>query len=188
MKEIQLTQEKVALVDDEDYNEVIKHSWYAHKVKGIWYARSRLKEKYGGDLLHLHRFIMKAPSNKVVDHEDHNGLNNQKYNLRVCTQAQNCQNQSPQTGRTSKYKGVGWRKDTSIWRAYIKKDQTTVNLGCFEYEEQAALIYNLAAIKYFGAYAYLNKLPAFFEKQFKEVIEILAQEKESNFHRFYEEI
>ena len=59
---------------------------------------------------------MNPPKNFVIDHIDHNPLNNQKSNLRICSRAQNCMNQLPQKiQKSSKYKGVCWDKQMNKW-------------------------------------------------------------------------
>lgn len=98
---------------------------------------------------------MDAPKGKEVDHKDGNGLDNQKSNLRLCTHKQNTRNSISIKG-TSIYKGVFWCKDRLKWRAGIKNNYKTINLGYYESEVNAAFAYDKAAIKYFGEYARLN--------------------------------
>jgi hypothetical protein len=91
MKQIQLTQGKVALVDDEDFEWLSKWKWYAcsknndrNVVK--WYARRLEGRKH----VYMHREIMKTPKGQVVDHDpDPSGLNNQKANLTNVTENHN---------------------------------------------------------------------------------------------------
>lgn len=92
----------------------------------------------------------------VVDHIDHNGLNNQKKNLRVCTFAENCRNLHNIRHKTSKYKGVHWRKRSKKWAAAIRCNNKTYHLGYFHDEIQAAKAYDRAAKKYHGNFASLN--------------------------------
>ena len=40
----------------------------------------------------MHRLIMKTPQNLTVEHIDGDGLNNQKINLKNCSQSENSQN------------------------------------------------------------------------------------------------
>jgi len=58
----------------------------------------------------MHRQITNAPDHRVVDHIDHDGLNNRKENLRPCIFAENCRNTRRSSGKASKYKGVHWHK------------------------------------------------------------------------------
>jgi len=155
MKTIPLTQDKVALVDDEDYCKVIKLKWFAQKgSNNNFYAINR------GDGSHstrrfiaMHRFIMDAPANLQVDHIDHNGLNNQKSNLRICTCQQN------QTNKTafgkSKYRGVFF--DEGRIRCAIKINGKYKYLkGSFKTEEEAAHAYDVLAKIHHGEFANLN--------------------------------
>jgi hypothetical protein len=78
MKEIPLTQNKIALIDDDDYERVSKHKWCALKRKnGVWYAVSWVH----GKVVRMHVFIVGKRSGYIIHHEDMNGLNNRKMNL-----------------------------------------------------------------------------------------------------------
>jgi len=69
----------------------------------------------------MHREILNAPPALVVDHINHNGLDNRKKNLRLCTVAQNSMNQRPsrRKNKSSKYKGVSFDKKSRVFRAII---------------------------------------------------------------------
>jgi hypothetical protein len=99
---------------------------------------------------------MNAPDHLVVDHIDHNGLNNRKKNLRNCTFAENCRNTRLSSGTTSKYKGVHWHKRQKKWAAAIRCNNKTHHLGYFTDEAEAAKVYDKAAKKYHGVFASLN--------------------------------
>lgn len=150
MKTIPLTQGKFAIVDDEDYEWLMQWKWYAHKNGNNNYMAARRK-KYKAIL--MHRTIMDAPSDKQVDHFDHNKLNNQRTNLRLCTNSQNCQNRISQRG-SSQYKGVRWNKNR--WMARIGINGKLIYLGLFINEVKAAKAYDKAAKESFGEFAYLN--------------------------------
>jgi len=90
----------------------------------------------------MHRLIMNAKDGESVDHIDHNGLNNQKSNLRICTHQENLLNAQKMKGRlgkptTSKYKGVYWDKDHRKWRARISTKERKIHVGLFHSEEDA---------------------------------------------------
>lgn len=95
MKEIPLTQGKVALVDDEDFELLNQLNWYAYKNKtGNYYAvRNYSAEKGKRKIILMHREIMDAPKGIQVDHRNGDGLYNQKENLRLATHQQNSFNQ-----------------------------------------------------------------------------------------------
>ena len=88
MKEIQLTQGKVALVDDEDFEYLKQFKWHVINNNGKFYVRKQFLLSNGKvSKVLMHRFIMKPNKDMVIDHLDGNPLNNQKTNLRICTQS-----------------------------------------------------------------------------------------------------
>lgn len=159
MKTIPLTQGKVALVDNEDYEFLLNlGSWYAKRVYGNFYAQRRGKNN---KRIWMHRVIVERmyPDFKgEIDHRDCNGLNDQRYNLRIATHSQNMANQRPQKNCTSKYKGVSWHQVTQKWMAYIKYKGTVSYLGLFNDEIKAAKAYDAAAWWLWKDYARLNFL------------------------------
>jgi hypothetical protein len=92
-KIVSLTNGFQTLVDDEDYDWISKYKWYAWK-HGYTYYVKRVEWVKGGKVrsILLHREIMKPHNNMQIDHLDRDGLNNQKDNLRICTQAENNRN------------------------------------------------------------------------------------------------
>jgi hypothetical protein len=142
MREIPLTQGKVALVDDEDYEKLSKIKWCAHKMSKYFYAEhcvNRLDARY---TLHMHREIMNCPSDKEVDHIDGDGLNNQKSNLQIVTHRQNGQNRHH--AKTSIYPGVSWSKNERKWVSMIQLNGVYKNLGYFKIESEAHTTYRVA--------------------------------------------
>ena len=108
----------------------------------------------------MHRLIMDPiPDGMQVDHVNHNGLDNRKKNLRICTSQQNTWNaQKPKLNResSSQYKGVSWYKRYNKWVARGTHDGKRITLGYYNCEKEAARAYDAAAKKYFGEYAHLN--------------------------------
>ncbi len=162
MKTISLSKGYTALVDDKDYLRVSAFTWHCVEVKRSdgsvrqVYARRSL-DKYNSQL--LHRFIMEIDDPKInVDHQDHDGLNCQRYNLRVATDTQNQGNRRKQKGASSKYKGVYQSTKDKVWIATLGLDSTSksIHLGCFTSELEAARAYDDAAKEYFGEFASTN--------------------------------
>ena len=154
MKEIQLNRGMVALVDDEDFERVNQFKWYAKKSKRTYYAVHTI-HKHGK--IKMHRFILNVNNADIqVDHVDRNGVNNQKENMRLCTNRQNTYNKSPKPNCSSKFKGVSILKNKKSYRARINKGEKLIHLGCFEVEEDAARMYDKIAKELFGEFAYLN--------------------------------
>jgi hypothetical protein len=157
MKEIQLTQGKVAQVDDEDYEWLNQWKWTYKKSLHTGYAY-RHGPRPVMKTIRMHRFILQASENIEVDHIDCNGLNNQRNNLRICNRSENLCNQRCRIDNTSGYKGVSWNKHFQKWEAYIIKNGIKKFLGLFSVREEAAQAYNLAAIIYHGRFARQNKI------------------------------
>lgn len=148
--------DKVAIVDDEDYDEVMKYKWFINnpRKKNNFYASRRINKKY----ISMHRFIMGVSDKSVqVDHIDRNGLNNQKKNLRLCNNQENHCNIISRGG-SSKYKGVSYDKNRNKWSAEITNNFKKFHLGRFDDEVSAAIAYNKAAIIYHKDFARLNKI------------------------------
>ena len=152
MKEIKLTRGFTAMVDDEDFEYFNQWKWQAHNQHGRLYATR--SEKRGGKqkTIAMHREIIHTPVDMDTDHRDHNGLNNQRGNLRKATRAQNLMNQIPR-GK-SKYLGVSYQENRI--RAHIQLKGKKIFLGSFGTEEDAARAYDNKAIELFGEYANLN--------------------------------
>lgn len=159
MKELILTQGKIALVDDEDFDYLSQFKWTAFKYKEdkFYAGRSIIKNGERYNLL-MHREIMATPDNMEVDHKDYDGLNNQKYNLRNCSHSQNNMNRSLRSTNTSGYKGVCWDYLRNRWSARITINYKCRFIGYFVSKEDAACAYNEAAIKYHGDFAKLNEV------------------------------
>jgi hypothetical protein len=152
MKEIPLTQGKVALVDDEDFEAVSAVKWYAQQSR-VWYAAHKRDR-----LVYMHRMILTAPPGMQVDHINGNGLDNRRSNLRLCSNSQNHANLRKRPETSSRFKGVYWNKARRKWHAQIKVNQCTFYLGLFESEEAAGAAYDRAAAEHFGVFSRLNDI------------------------------
>lgn len=145
MKTIELSRGLVALVDDADFEALNRHKWSALKACRTWYA---VRESETG-FAYMHRVIAVTPKGVKTDHMDGNGLNNQRANLRVCTNGQNSRNQTrKRTGRefTSRFRGVSLHRATGKWLAQIGGHGAHKYLGLFACEIAAAGAYDAAGI------------------------------------------
>jgi hypothetical protein len=151
-KEIQLTQGKVSIVDDEDFETL---RWFRWCYMSRGYA---VRSSYGErrEMLYLHRVIMQAPPGLLVDHINGDKLDNRRENLRLCSARENLRNRRPDAGSTSPYKGVSWNTQKQRWIAVIHVDRRAIQIGVFTDEIEAAYAYDRAAEKYFGEFAWLN--------------------------------
>jgi hypothetical protein len=98
--DIPLTKGAVAIVDEEDYDEVSKYKWY---LSDTGYALRTVYANGTTKHLRMHRVLIDAPSGKVVDHLNRNPLDNRKSNLRICTPSDNAKNRIT--------KGYTWSND-----------------------------------------------------------------------------
>ena len=151
MKEILLPEGKTTLVDDEDYEYLNQWKWSFIKAKNTDYARRVYRAKGKHFTIKMHRLIMNCPDGLQVDHKDHNGLNNQKSNLRICTKQQNRFNSQKEINCSSKYKGVSISK--GFIKASIGGGGKLINLGYFKTEIEAAKAYDKEALRIYKEFA-----------------------------------
>jgi hypothetical protein len=137
-------------VDNDDIDKLSNFCW------SISSGRSKeVHTRMDSKLVSMHRFLMHYPT-CLVDHINHDTLDNRKCNLRLATKQQNNQNRICTKG-TSHYKGV-YRKYKG-WAAQICK----THLGTFKTEEDAARAYNKKARQLFGEFACLNVIGGYDE-------------------------
>jgi hypothetical protein len=156
---IPLTQGKFAIVDNDEFERLNKYKWYFDR--GNYYASRCFLDGNQRYVCTMQRFILglKKGDKRQVDHKNHDGLDNRKINLRICNKSQNQMNRKPlKNNNTSGFKGVHLSQKGKKWEARIGLNYKKIHLGYFENKISAAKAYNNAAKKYFGKFAYLNKL------------------------------
>lgn len=140
MKEIQLTQGRVAQVSDEDFEYLNSLKWYYVKSG---YAKGRPHRNTPEMIMHrtvLQRMGVNLADGGEVDHIDRNGLNNQRENLRLVSHIQNVRN----SNRIARAKGVSFDKKTGKYRAKLIVFYRAVYCEYFEKEDDAILAYQKA--------------------------------------------
>lgn len=156
MKEIPLSQGKVALIDDADFELVNQFKWYANRDRRGYYAKRNVPAPHGRQTVQkMHTFIM---GQRGIDHRDGDGLNNQRGNLRPATSVQNGRGfRRKAAGSSSSYRGVTWYKPRRKWGAQIGiSPGKLLYLGLFTDEVEAAKAYDAAAREHFGEFASPN--------------------------------
>lgn len=156
MKKIKLTRGLVAMVDDNDFDYLNQFNWQAIKDCNTFYAvRNTVLNDGKHTTIRMHREILNPDINNVIDHIDRNGLNNQKYNLRGVTNAQNCQNTGKHIDNTSGFKGVSWEASRNRWQVNIMVNGKNKKIGRFKDYDEAVLARSKADVKYhpFNAFA-----------------------------------
>jgi hypothetical protein len=134
-------------VDDADFDELSRWKWTAYRARHTWYVMRNVR----GVAVSMHRLLTGAVDGQMVDHIDGDGLNNQRANLRLVTNAENQQNRKALTTNTSGARGVSWDKRCRRWRAAIKHQRKTLFLGRFDTKEQASAAYETKARELFTA-------------------------------------
>lgn len=112
--------------------------------------------------VYLHRLLTGCPDNMVVDHINHDKMDNRLCNLRVCTQAENNRNTRGRWKRYSIYKGVTYvAGESKPWKAGTTMGGKSYWFGTYATEAEAAIAYNNGAVKLFGKFACLNAVPGY---------------------------
>jgi HNH endonuclease/AP2 domain len=156
-RRIPLTKGKYAIVDPDDYQRLSEHKWHLTKNTHTFYAKRNPSKGKGTAPIYMHRCVMEVPPGMVVDHINHDGLDNRKTNLRPATRAQNNRHtKKVDTKAGSRYKGVYYDRRDRVWYAKITSNGKTTRLGSFKDEIEAAETYDRAAKKYHGQFAGLN--------------------------------
>lgn len=147
VKEISLTQGKVAIVDEEDYESISKFKWHACKSNnGVWYARRYVLTTMNPDgkrnckHISMHSMLINSVDGLVIDHIDGDGLNNCRSNLRLVTTRGNCINRHYK--KSSLYPGVTFTKVGKYhlrkpWLSQITVGGKNIYLGRFSTEAEA---------------------------------------------------
>jgi hypothetical protein len=161
MKQIPLSQGKIAFVDDEDFDWLNQYKWCAYQPnsKGTYYATRNITYTDGTcSMVQMHREILglSLGDRGLGDHKDRNGLNNQKHNLRVGSKALNSHNSKLQSNNSSGYRGVYWHKNRSKWVVRIGIHGVPKYCGVYDDVVEAAKVYDKEALQAYGPNVYLN--------------------------------
>ncbi len=143
MKTIKLTQGQVTLVDDIDYEYLSQWKWYANwDLKHFRAMRNLSKVNGKRKTMRMHTIIAQRMGidSKMIDHIDHNSLNNQRSNLRVATGSQNQHNRGCNKNNTSGVKGVFFHKGAGRYRAHITHEGRQHYLGLFDTIAEAEVV------------------------------------------------
>lgn len=158
VRRVRVGRDHFALVDAADYPSVAPFHWHllrGHNGKLYAYAGVTSGSIY------MHRLIAETLPGFETDHENGDGLDNRRSNLRTATASQNSGNTwKPRRpggmAHSSRYKGVSWDKSRSRWQAKICRNGRHKNLGRYDDEADAARAYDAAAMLHYGEFARLN--------------------------------
>ena len=163
MKRIPLTQGQFAMVSDEDYDYLMSWKWHCSKDQsGDYraYTNRHIRAPRGTPPRYQNRpmsriimeiDLMEEGVDLVVDHVNHNTLDNRRVNLRVCTRQQNIWNSRQRAG------GTGYRGVYNAKTKFLAKIGP-LNLGTYTTAKDAALAYNKVCLEQRGEFAVLNEV------------------------------
>lgn len=142
------------LIDEEDWDLVSQYTWTLHRSGKYVYCRRWVRVNGKIKWVFLHNELMNTPKGKIVDHINHNGLDNRRSNLRICTYSQNLYN-------SKKYDRVlacnNWlprgvteiKTKTNVhYKVQISVKGNSLYLGCYNDPDVAGEVYKIAALKY----------------------------------------
>lgn len=130
------------IFDAEDAPKVrsVYYRWRVHydPKLGNYYVVSHGMKKGEMKPVRLSRLVMNCPDGLVVDHINHNTLDNRKANLRVVPQQINLLNKKGayKNSKTG-VRGVYWHKATGKWYAQVHRNSKKVYYQLFDRFEDA---------------------------------------------------
>lgn len=130
-----------AIIDLEYVDIVKEYRWCL--CKGYAYNRKIGK---------LHRFIMNPSDDMVVDHINHNKLDNRTSNLRICTSQQNSMNINVRCDNSSGTTGVWFSNPRNRWVAEICVNGKKI-VRLFKTKEEAIEERKVLENLYFGEFS-----------------------------------
>lgn len=156
MKKVPTSRGLFAIVDDEDFELVIKWKWAALPVRDapdLFYAVGLVNGKH----MRMHRFLLGVPDGQEIDHANRNGLDNRRSNLRLCLRSENMAN------RRYPLSGTGLRGVREFHRLSGPYYRASVGAGMMrrfgpvrENPIAAAFDRDLEALREYGDFAVLN--------------------------------
>jgi hypothetical protein len=158
---IPLTKGLFAIVSPEDYDRLAAYKWHSARHGRTIYAQTGTGSAKAGKrkrhLMMMHRIVMSVEDERFVDHQNHNGLDNRRSNLRIATWEENCWNKRKRNTKSSSiYKGIMWDKRRNTWQAMIGYKGKKIFIGYFADEQEAARAYDAKAKELYGQFAALN--------------------------------
>ncbi len=167
-------------IDEEDLEFVKSKKWNVHKGTSsktsyvyTWTYQNRVVS-----MIQMHRLLLgvNGDNTYVVDHIDHNGLNNKRSNLRLCLSAENSWNQEIRRNNTTGYKGVSRQGTANKYSARVMKHGVSYDMGWYDTPEEAGIAYDIGALYLHGVYSCIN-----FDKEMYVDLNIEAEFKKRHY-------
>ena len=145
-------------VDEDDYDRLVQYNWSLFKSDKWKYAIRTECVNGTQKTIYMHREIMGVNNPKIyVDHKDHDGLNNHKYNLRISDNRFNQYNVGKKSTSKQKYKNIRKLSDNK-WQVRMRVPSGKRIERIVYSEDDAVKLYNELALKYHGEFAYLQEV------------------------------
>lgn len=131
---------KKVIFDIEDIEKVQEYKWHLHyqrKSNRYDVCANSFGSHKNRKYINMPRYIMNCPNDKVIDHINHNTLDNRKCNLKICTHFENNLNKTNNTSGC-----VGVYKNKNKWRV-IFREKFIGNFDTFEKAVQVRKMYEL---------------------------------------------
>lgn len=129
-----LTRWGVTLVSPEDAELLGSRAWHLEdNENGCAYAIGKANRAR----ISLHGLIAGTPPGLDTDHENTNGLDNRRFNLRDLTRAENNRNRRKVTSKSG-FRGVAFHPHSGLWRGYVNVDKRQFSAGYHKTADQAA--------------------------------------------------
>lgn len=154
--EIRVGSDRVAKVDANDFPLVAGRTWFTCTNDQCTYAGSNVLNGEKTATVMMHRLIAVAGRESEVDHENGDGLDNRRFNLRICTHAENMRNRRKHKPASSRFKGVWFDKRHGKWTSEIKVGGKKIYGGRFRVEEDAAKRYDELSLEHHGEFGRRN--------------------------------
>lgn len=155
-REIACSNGKAIVVDAEDFHFLSKFRW--HQIgdyPSTW--GKKLEPSYNRACVPIHEFLLRSNDPDIeVDHVNQNPFDNRKSNLRLASRMENAANRRKSKNQLGDYKGITLDKRSNRWKARIKVNGREKSLGLFDNPKDAAMLYDFAAKRFFGEFAFLN--------------------------------
>lgn len=150
MQQIQLTQGKIAILDDEDYARLKHFKWFyrGERNGGPGYCCRHGKRPIDPTgTVYLHRAVINPEPGLEVIFLNHDRLDCRKANLRAVTVEVSRQHHRMRRDCKTGAKGVIYNGETDTWSAYLYRSGIAHRVGTYGTREQAESAYQQALIR-----------------------------------------
>jgi len=131
----------ITMFDSKFIEVVAPFRWCSYKHRNTYYVTTTLSEfeqlEYNKKKLRIYQLFLEYEKPLMIDHKDHDGLNNLLSNLRIVSNRTNCENRSKVKNKHG-YVGLSWHSRDKIWSSTIQVNGKRVHLGNFQTKEEAA--------------------------------------------------